>query len=226
MENTARWRGRGAVRQSSTRFKIVVASLIALTSLLAALAAWRAEVASMKGEDSERKGFADSVANEQAAAQIRSGLQDTLLSYERAQFYRAQAIAFRKRAARAPAADGARLRAQATAQEGLAKVVLGTIDRDALRPDGSLDLKRKFQLDYTLAKSAQDIDSKPDFARSDSFSTKSERLVGLTAMLIAAAFFFTLAQVTRRRTKPLYVGGGLIVLVAATVLFVIVEVAT
>ena len=58
----------GGRRPSSTRYRTVVASLIALTALVGALSAWRAEAVAMRGENAERKGFADGVANEQEKA--------------------------------------------------------------------------------------------------------------------------------------------------------------
>jgi hypothetical protein len=205
---------------------VVAASLIALTSLLGAIAAWRAEVASMKGDDAERKGFADNVENEQQKARIRSSLQDDLVTYQRARSVQALAKGLREQARTASSADAARLAVEAAANEKLAKDVLSRLDTDALRPDGTLDLSRKYELEYALASSHSDLDPKPEFAGSDILAKKSERLVGLTALLIAAAFFFTLAQISRRGLKLLYLGGGLTVLLTASVLLLLVEALT
>jgi len=98
------------------------------------------------------------------------------------------------------------------------------VDPDALRPDGTLDLARKFDIEWSLASSQHDIDPEPEFALSDSLKRRSERLVGLTALLIAAALFFTLAQVSRSsRRSSVYLAGGSVVLVAATGLLAAVE---
>lgn len=208
----------------STKFRIVVSSLIALTSLLGALAAWRAESAASRGDEAERKGFADNVANEQTKADIRARQRYELFDYERAQSYFAQAKAL-ARQARGSGPDASRLLAQAATLRKLGKLVLGYVDPDALRPDRTLDLDRYFAVNYEHRRSGEDLDSSAEFHEADALAKRSERDVGLTALLIAGAFFFTLGNVSRRRSaRLLYVGGGLIVLVTGSVLLLLVEV--
>jgi hypothetical protein len=211
---------------SSTRLRVVIASLIATTSLIAAVGAWRASVASSDAGDADRKGFDDSVARARAEAGIRANLASIVLDYGRARSYGAQAKAIRRQARDAAPQDRPRLVAIAEATERLEKVARDSIDPDALRPNGSLDLARKFDLELNLQESTQDLDFKPEFAKSDKLSQKSERLVGLTALLVGAALFFTLAQVSRRRVYVLYLMTGIVVLVVATSFLVAVEVTT
>jgi hypothetical protein len=212
---------------SSTGFRLVVASLIAVTSLLGAVSAWRAETASSKGEEAERKAFADRVAGEQAKTTIRQDIENAVYDYEQAQSYFSQARALREEAAKAPAPEARRVRTQASAQQRLGKLVLGYVDADALRPDGKLDLGHYYDVNYAQVQSGQDVDPLPEFAEADRLTMKSERLVGLTALLVAAAFFFTLGQVSKRwGPKRLFLGGGLLVLVSSTVLLVLVELGT
>jgi hypothetical protein len=204
----------------------VIASLIATTSLVAALGAWRASVASSAAGDADRKGFDNSVARARAEAGIRANLAAIVLDYGRARSYDAQAKAIRRQARDAPPQDRPRLIALAEATERLEKVARDAIDPDALRPDGTLNLARKSQLELNLQESTQDLDAKPEFASSDDFSEKSERLVGLTALLVGAALFFTLAQVSRRRVYLLYLMTGIVVLIVSTSLLVTVELTT
>lgn len=219
------WRGRRQIEPPSTRFRIAVASLIAFTSLLAALAAWRAEAASLKGDEVERKGFAESVADEHVKARIHSTTEQDLIAYDRALSYFAQARALQHEAAVATSGDAVRLRTQARAHRELGtRLLRGEVSPDALRRDGSLDLEREFEINYAQAKLHTDLDPTPEFHEADTLSVRSERDVGLTALLIAAAFFFTLGQVAMRRTRMLYVAGGGAVLVSASVLLLLVEV--
>lgn len=207
----------------SRRTKIVTASLIALTSVLGAVGAWRASVASGGASDADRKGFADNVAEIQQRAGILIQSDAILLDFVRMQAYQDEAEALRTQAKTATVDDGARLEAQADADEKLAEFLRRTIDPDAIRPDGTLDLRRKFDVEFELARSQQDLDPAPEFALADTMRTKSERLVGLTALFIAAALFLTLAQVSKARARQLYFGGGLIVMVSALVLLILVE---
>jgi hypothetical protein len=209
---------------TSRRVKILTASLIALTSVLGAVGAWRASVASGAASDADRKGFSDNVAQTQQRAAILIRSDAILIDFVRMHAYDDEAVALRKQAEGAPAGDAARLEAQADSDQKLAQLIRTTIDPDAIRPDGSLDLTRKFQIEFELAKSQQDLDPDPDFALSDRMRSRSERLVGLTALFIAAALFLTLAQVSRTRARRLYFGGGLVVLLVSTAFLLMVEV--
>jgi hypothetical protein len=208
----------------STRLKVAIASMIATTSLVAAVGAWRASVASSDAGDADRKGFDDSVARARAEAGIRANLAAIVLDYGRARAYGEQAKAIRRQARNAAPEDRPKLIAIAQATERLEKVAHDSIDSDAIRPNGTLDLKRKFELEINLQESTQDLDAKPEFRKSDNLSTKAERLVGLTALLVGAALFFTLAQVSRRRVYLVYLVTGAVVLFLSTSLLVIVEI--
>jgi hypothetical protein len=201
--------------------------LIALTSLLGALAAWQAETASMRRDAANGSGFAKSVANEQAQATIRANIESELLDYERARSYSSQAAALRRQALHAASPDSAHLRAEAALKSDLAARILSFLDPDAFGPGHRFDPNKAFQIEYTQAKTTSDFDSAAEFVLSDQQATKADRLVGLTVLLIAAAFFFTLAQVSSRRsTARLYLGGGLLVLLSSSVLLLIVVFAT
>jgi hypothetical protein len=209
---------------ASTTLKVVIASLIAVTSLLGAVGAWRASEASDGAASAERKGFAELVASRREKAQIRSRLDETIFDYVRANTYREQARLLGRQAAVASREDAARLRAEAQAVTELSRRVRGFVPPDALTADGALALNQKFAREYEVAKGRLGLDASPEFRESDKLSSKSEWLVLTTAVMIAAAFFFTLAQVSRRRARVLYLGVGMVVLVAAGLSLALLEV--
>lgn len=211
-------------RAAKPRMKVIIASLIALTSMLGAVAAWRASVASSVATDAERKGFADAVVREQRIATIGAQTDAILLDYIRGRSQDVQADEFEKEAEKAVGPDKARLEDDAKAYRGLADLTNDFVDKDSVRPDGSLDLERKTRLEMELARSESDLDSASDFEAADIAKERSEQLVGLTALLIAAAFFFTLAQISKSRVFLVYLGGGAIVLIVATALLFTVEI--
>jgi hypothetical protein len=220
-------KGKDSAHRSESRSKVVLSVLIALTSLLGALAAWQAETASMRRDAANGSGFAKSVANEQAQATIRANVASELLDYERAKSYASQAAALRSQAQHAAGPDSVRLRSQAALQSDLASRIISNLNQDAFGPGHVFDPTKAFQIDYAQAKNISDFDSATEFALAENQATKAARLVGLTVLLIAAAFFFTLAQVSSRRsTSRLYLGGGLVVLVSSSVLLLIVVAAT
>jgi len=205
------------------RRRVLIPALIALTSCLSAVGAWRAAIASGAAASAERKAFADSVAAERQHAVIDTVVDSIESAYARRAALQGAATALRSRAAEVGEADAARFVALAEAYEATAAGFI--IDTDALAPDGSLDLQAKREVEWAQAEHAQDLDPGPEMAEAGSLRGKSERLVGLTALLIAAALFLTLAQVSRRpRVAELFWNGGVAVLVVSTVLLIVVEV--
>jgi hypothetical protein len=199
------------------RGRALIPALIALTSVLGAMGAWRASVASGAAGGAERKAFADTVAAEQQKAVIESVLGSIEFTYARKASLEAMAASLRGESETAAEESAGRLTAQADAYQAAADSLL--IDADALRPDGSLDLQAKRDIEWALVADRLDLDPAPEWAEADAQRAKAERLVGLTALLIAAALFLTLAQVGRNpRARSLYLNGGVAVMVAATIL--------
>jgi hypothetical protein len=205
----------------SPRLRLAIAAVIALTSMLGAVAAWRASVASGEAGGADRKGFADTIAREQQQAIITSSLDHTLFQFLRARSYSTQSDKLRRAAGKAAGTDASGLQAQSNAYQAVAENIDTTVSEDALAEDGSLALQRAFQIEWANASSTQDLDPAPEFAAAEASRTRAERLVGLTALMIAAAFFLTLAQISKTRAHLLYFGGGVGVLVVATALLAV-----
>ena len=173
------------------RTRSAIPILIALTSVLGAVGAWRASAAGTEAANAGRKAFADTVAAEQQRVTIDSVLGSIEIAYTERASLVAMADSLRERAGQASGEEGVRLRALADAYQSTAGSF--SIDADALRPDGTLDLEAKSQIEWALAQDRQDLDPAPELAVSESLRAKSERLVGLTALMIAGALFLTLA---------------------------------
>jgi hypothetical protein len=220
-------RKEGGLRRLKGRFKIVLSVLIALTSLLGAVAAWQAEAASSKRDADNGSGFAKSVAKDQTQATLRARVASQLLDYEQGKDDLAQANALNLQARHGAKADRRYLRTQSAFEADLGKRILATLDPDAFGANHAFNPEREFAIDFTAAKNNSDFDSNAEFVEAGHQATKASRLVGLTVLLIGAAFFFTLAQVSSRRGNArLYAGGGLLVLVTAGILLLLVVVAT
>ncbi len=204
------------------RRRVLIPALIALTSCLGAVGAWRAAVASGGAASAERSAFANTVAAEQQRAAIETTIGLVETTYARRAALREAATDVRRQAAGATGDEAARLNALAGAYEATAAQLV--VDADALAADGSLDLEAKRDVEWALAAGLQDLDPGPEMAEAGSLRAKSERLVGLTALLITAALFLTMAQVGRRfRAAAIFWGGGLAVLAVSAVLLVVVE---
>jgi hypothetical protein len=203
--------------------RALIPGLIALTSVLGSVAAWRASTASGAAAGFERRAFANTLTAEQEGARIESDLASVEFTYARATALAAAADALRGRASGSEAAGAAALAALADAYDAAATSlrIFVTVEE---RPDGTLDLEGARAEQWALASDLQDLDPEEETAAAERLRAKSQRLVGLTALLIAAALFLTLAEVSRRRVvADLYWRGGVLVLATSVVLLIVVE---
>lgn len=206
------------------RRRTLIPVLIALTSVLGSVAAWRASAASGAAGASERWAFANTLTAEQQDSRIETELASLEFTHARRTALEAAATALRAQADGMEAAEAAPLEALADAYEAAAATLAQFISADAVGPDGRLDLEGMREAQWALAADLADLDPSEETAEAESLRNKSQRLVGLTALLIAAALFLTLAEVSRRRlVADLYWRGGVVVLAAAVVLLMVVE---
>lgn len=204
------------------RRKVLVTTLIALTTFLGAIGAWRATEAGGAASSAEHKALGDERTAAQRQAVIRSYLATIEFDYMRQATHRALAAQLREEAAAAGSDDAARLEAEASGHEAAANGIF--IDPDALDADGSLDLGAKYDLEWSLARSQFDLDPNPEFLEADRLRARQERIVGATALFVVAALFLTLARVGRTQTiRNLYFAGGSGVLIVATVALIFLE---
>ncbi len=200
---------------------VLISLLIAFTSVLGAAAAWRTAVASGQASGAERAAFDQVVAREQARAAVADRLENGFRSYLLAKQDQALAVSLGDAATRAAPGDAARLLAEAQAWATVSRSLMDGIDPDLRTPTGSINLERGFQINLAQAEREQDLDPAPEFALADAARHRSEQLVGLTALMIAAAFFLTLARVLRTRTYLVFFGAGIGTLAVTLVLFLV-----
>lgn len=205
------------------RRRALVPALIALTSVLGSVAAWRASTASGAAGAFERRAFANTLAAEQEGSRIESELASVEFTHARCTALEAAADALREQAGGLEGAEGAALVALADAHDAAATLLRLFVTAE-VGPYGSLDLEGARAEQWALAGDLQDLDPSEETSAAEHLRAKSQRLVGLTALLIAAALFLTLAEVSRRRVvADLYWRGGLVVLAASAVLLIVVE---
>ena len=213
-----------AERAASRRLRIVIAILIGASSVLGAIVAWRATIAESRATTAERKALADEVARERARVEILDFLNDTHYFFIRSEAHTERATELRRRAKKLPDDSRVLLLAEAEAYDRAAESNMNAVPLDAITPDGTLDIERAFEIEWEAARRAQDLDPEPDFHEADINLTKSERLVGLSAMLIAGVFFLTLAEFSKSVAYRLYFLGGSAAIVVAATLVIAVEI--
>lgn len=202
----------------------LISALIALTTFAGAIGAWRATEAGSAAAAAESKALADQRAAAQQEAVIHTVLASNEYVFVRKGTYEALAAALRSQAGSTPDEVAASLIAQAEAYETVAATL--QVDPDALDPGGNLDLEAKFDIEWQSAASRQDLDPVPEFADADRLRGRQERIVGITALFVAAALFLTLSRVARTESsRQLFFVGGSAVLGVSLLLLVLQELA-
>jgi hypothetical protein len=222
-------RERGEARHAGEAARVVVALLIALTSILGAGVAWRASKASIAAEELEREAFRQKVENVAARAKVRETPEKALMAYT-------QWLDATSRA-RTLAAGGPLARLDAAASRRSAAREWQSVPLNARSAAGKLDLDRAARVadveimlgEVQLGARAghrPDLDPRPEVRKATHLRTKENRLAGLAALLVVAAVFFAVAQILRTRMFRVPLAAGAVVLVVAFALALYVDLAT
>jgi len=214
---------RTVARNPNTRV-IALAALIAFASILSAVVAWQASLASIQASRYGSLAAQQLTRKQQIEAELR-GLIDQDLRF--VNLYQEHILAARElktqadnlRATDATAADELDLESQA--QADLARVLrpffLAAGDLQ-FRADGTVD----YNVDFVLTNLEQgnlelrELRTSNTKAVADQADARAVSLSLVAALVVAALFFLTIAQVarTRARTQRVFVGvGGLLVLI-------------
>jgi len=215
---------------ASERLRILIAVLIALTSILGAGAVWLAVKASIRADELDRAGFRQTAADVQVRSEIfQTTIASSLADYTHWLSNTAHAQALGDSAKELPGRASQQLRLEAKADRSVARSAWLSIDGPARgAKEGSLTLDRAQRTAYLTERADKklDLDPGPEFRQANRTRTKAERLAGLAALLLVAALLFTLAQVVRRRAFRLPLSLGLINLVVWTTLALVVQFTT
>lgn len=208
----------------SDRAKLIIAILIATTSLVGTFVAWRAVSVARAASSAREQALQHQAAAAETAVHA-DGLADLAkIDYDlRLRADEAQAASLKHAAERARGRVTQRqLNADAVAFARSSAAVLRHVDDNAIGPGGQLQLTRDAQV-YTLADEAlTDTDPRPQQKEAARLQANAEDLKADGLAALVAAFFLTLAQVSRTRAWRLYFTGGVLVLIgtAAYVSFI------
>jgi hypothetical protein len=209
------------------RFETVVAVLIALVTVATAVVVWRASLLSSEATGAERAGIIDTLKAQAATAENLAYLyqqeaelaQSHLLVQVQIDYLRGQAAEFEAQAGGTGVA--AVLNAESDALTMVAQAMASTTplisDARYRRADGTLDFQARLA---DLAAETPDLaalDPTVSFATADGLDDRSLYLGGTLVVFALALFGLTLAQITRRRIRWLFLTGGVVLTVVAIV---------
>ena len=220
-----------AAAEPADRFRTVVAVLIAVTSILGAVVAWRASVSSSDAGDLDEQATQELVLQEQELASIEGLVANDQRLFAR---YQEHILAWRillrqadeTRQSDVGLADA--LKAQAAGELALARSLRrffqgGTPDFGD--EEGKVVYDREFVMNNLRANNPELAELDPDatFALAEEEHDRTVRLVGVFTLVIVALFFLTIAQFAREAIRGLFAVAGVVVALAGLVLFALVE---
>lgn len=217
-------KGSETVAERGPGFRTIVAAMIAVISVLGAIAAWRAAVVSITAADLNEDGMLELVQREQIRAQMESLVDEDVRLFAE---YRTHVVAWdlllkdakAQRQRRPELADALEAQAQGELARARALVPFFRASAPALSPDATYD--RAFALSNleSLNTDFRELDPDASFARGAREYRRTVNLVLVVALFVASLFFLTLAQFARRQIRGIFAGAGGVVAVLALALF-------
>ncbi|HLF26594.1 MAG TPA: hypothetical protein VJG32_09665 [Anaerolineae bacterium] len=212
--------------ESQDRFKSLVALLLAFVTVMGAVAAWRAAVASDAASNADFSGLAATLNTEETRA------LNSVTVYEH---YRAYTDYLRHNelgnviADDLPDASDSQaelLDRQMTEAWDLATEIQGSFFPNRyLDPDGNYDTQRELEEEYADAGQQKDLNPEPHFTLSDRLRNKSTTLVSVLIVLAVSLLLYTLAETIDHIVRYALAAGGTLFLVGSLVLLIIIETA-
>ena len=224
----------GALIRHPQRSAALLALLIGFASVFSAVIAWRASLASIDASRYESQVVQQQARIQQIERELEALVEQDLRFVNA---YQEHALAARELKAQADAAsetdpdfaDILDLEAQSrlALARGLQRFFLGASGIE-LGADGTVDYDRAFVLGNLEAAHGElrELRRQPTAVLASRADAKALSLIGVAAMVVAALFFLTVAQVSRTRVavRQLFFGAGAVLVLVATVSLVIVEV--
>lgn len=213
------------------RFRTIIAALIAITSILGAVVAWRASVSSTAAGDLDEQATQELVLQEQELASLEGLVANDLRLFGQ---YQEHILSWRILLKQADTArkDNVALADQLKA-EGLGELSLARSLRaffqGATPTFGDADGKVVYDRDFVLANLKENDQElkvlRPDvtFENAESEHDRTVKLVAVFTLVIVALFFLTIAQFARENVRTIFAIAGVAIAIGGLAGFVIVE---
>lgn len=205
---------------------VIVALLIAFTSVIGAIVAWRGSIAADAAGDADTAGLRATINLNETRALSSVTAYGDYGAYT--QYYRERQLTQTLEEDLAELPEDAEDEIEVLVEElsrttDNATAAQGTFPNQYLNRDGTYALDR--QLGQLFADSARlrDLDPAANFLEADRFRVKSEQFLITFSILAVALVAFTLIEVVGQRAKYLLLIAGSLLLVAGTVGAVLVE---
>lgn len=200
----------------SEKFETFTAIMIAIVTIVSAVVAWRAAVASQEANQADFTGLTAAIHAEEA--QVLNNItvaehRQAFLTYTR---YNELGYELYNAANGANANAANELTRQKSEAWGIAAGLQSIFFPSRyLRPDGTYDAQREMDEKNADAARTNDIHPEPHFNKANSLRLKANLMVAALIFLGIALWMFTCAQIIGRRIRYVFAVGGSLLLLAA-----------
>lgn len=215
---------------SGRQFRNILAILITLTTLAAAMVAWRSSNASDNAGSADGKGIGMVIDYTRSQNDINASLEQNKTAFASYNWQRMMAEQIAARMQQTDDKDQlAALEKERIRYANLAAISLQMLNSDYIKRDGdmakdeSFDSKLYVEASMAEAQSKQDMDYQPHFKEAD-VERKIVRYLSLTSIFLSlATFCFTGATITRTSFKYFAAAGGVFFSVMGIISVIVVE---
>ena len=209
--------------EQENRLATLVAILIAVATVLGAVVAWRASVAADGAGDADFAGLRATVNLEETRALAAVTAYENYSAFTSYRRYEDLGNAIVDDQLQADDEAASALEAARVNAHDLALANQDLFPNKFLNRDGSYALQR--EVGEIFADAAKEKDLQPDtqYAEADALRTKTNQLLLAVTVLAVALVFYTLVETVGGRLQYLLVGGGVLCMVAGSVMAILVE---
>lgn len=218
----------------SRHFETMVAILIAIVTVSGAFVAWRASTVGGGAAEADRQGILSTIARERVQTANRTYLYSDLRIFT--EYVQNQVMAsllnqnVQELTEMGQSEQVESLLREAEAYEELADSAYGFLDYPQYVQEDNAgrktyDTEGYMQASLAIETRTQDLNPADDFQKADHLHLQEQRLVGIVIVLAIALLFLTLAQITQRFLRYIFVTIGLCAFLAAATIGAIIEVA-
>lgn len=188
---------------SDQAFEVLVAVLIALSSLIIAFISWRAFAAGNASGDADFAGMSAMLAAEETRATNAILAYESYGAYLTYRQHRELAMSLQDALKDLPelSLEAAALRAQLDLAKVTSAIQQQRFSRRFVQRDGSYDIDKQLSTLYADRAQQRNLNAAPSFAEADRLRLKVSWLQGTVIPLTVSLIFFTLAEALSRRLR-------------------------
>ena len=188
-------------RLDSPRWELLTAIVIAVVSLVTALAVWWTSTVASASADASRQGLIEAIKVQATTAEDWRKAYEEAAAAARFAASSAEAEALIASADPGSQAHGENLKAYLLPNLQLVAAPLA-VDPAYAKPDGSYDIPRRFA-DLEAATEGPPLDPQASFAHADRLAAQQRWLVVGSVLLAVSLFWLAMAQISRGRRRLL-----------------------